>query len=71
MRRKLKQKRCNVEITEILKLHNFEFALDLNRKSPFSVLALYNHIRINDANRSINDATLKHATQTETKTMQL
>ena len=71
MRRKLKQKRCNFEVTEILKRHNFEFALDLNGKSPFSVLALYKHFRINDANRSTNDATSKHATQTETKTMQL
>ena len=41
------------------------------REIPFSVLALYKHLRINDANRSTNYATSKHAMQTETKTMQL
>ena len=32
---------------------------------------MYKHFPINDANRSTDDATSKHATQTETKTMQL
>ena len=67
----MKQKRRNIEVTKILKRHKFEFVLDLNGKSPFSVLALYKHFRINDTNRSTNDANSKHATQTETKTMQL
>ena len=57
-----------LRITKILKRHNFEFVLDLNWKSPFSVLNLYKHFRFNDANRSTNDATSKQATQTETKT---
>ena len=60
------QERRNFEVTEILKRHNFYVALDLNGKSPFYGLALYKHFRINDANRSANDATSKHATVTET-----
>ena len=35
LRRKLKQIRRKFEVTEILKRHNFEIALDLNGKSPF------------------------------------
>ena len=63
--------RRNFEVTEILKRQNFEFALDLDGKSSFSVLALYKHFPINDANRSTNDTTSKYATQAEAKTMQL
>ena len=59
----MKQKRRNFKVTEILKGHNFEFALDLNGKFPFSVLVLHKHFRINEENRSTNDATSKHATQ--------
>ena len=44
--------------------HKFEFALDLNGKSPFSVSALNKLFRINDANRSTSGAT-------ETKTTKL
>ena len=56
--------------TKQLRSHrNFKKAqLDLKGNFPFSVLALYKHFRISDANRSTNDATSKHATQTETKT---
>ena len=43
----------------------YVLALELNGKSPFSVLALYKYLRIKNANRSINDATSKQA---ETKT---
>ena len=64
MRRKLKQKRRNFEVTETLKRHNFG-------KSPFSVLALYIHFRINGVKRRTNDVTSKRATQTEAKTMQI
>ena len=49
----------------------YALTLDLNGKSSFSVLALYKHFRINDANRSTNDPASRHATQTETKRTQL
>ena len=55
-------------VVDFLDLYMYVFTLDLNRKSLFS---LYKHFRINDANRSTNDATSKHATQTEIKTTQL
>ena len=48
----------------------FEFTLDLNGKFPFSISVLYKHFRVNDANRSTNEAAVKHAMQTEIKTTQ-
>ena len=62
LKKKLKQR--NFEFTKVLERHNFDFALDLNGISPFSLSALYKYYRI-------NDATSKHVTQTETKSRQL
>ena len=61
---KINLKRCICEVTEILKRHNLEFAPDLNGNFPFCALVLYKHVRT-------NDATTKHATQTDTITTQL
>ena len=49
MRRKMKQKRRNFVVTEILKRHYLNIAQDLNGKSPFPVFALYKHFHINGA----------------------
>ena len=40
------------------------------REIPFFCFS-FGHFRNNDANRNLNDAILKHATQTETKKAQL